>query len=138
MINEKDYNSKSMLYRFRSDSEYNFNALLNNEMFAATPNFLNDPLDCPITYDLDKLYKKLLKRKAFINKYAKEIFPSSKDKIRPSNFENFELYEAYRDSIFEEERSKLLDVNNSSIVKDFIKFLANDIIFKVRECFGIV
>lgn len=34
MINENDYSSDSMLYRFRSDSEYNYDALLKNEMFG--------------------------------------------------------------------------------------------------------
>ena len=58
MIDENEFSSESILYRFRGDSEYNFDALLKNEMYAATPNILNDPLDCPITYNLDE-FKKL-------------------------------------------------------------------------------
>ena len=100
MIDEKDFSHDSMLYRFRGDSEYNFDAMLKNEMYAATPNILNDPLDCPITYNLDKLYKKLLKREAFVQKYAELIFPCSLEKRDPSSFESYEAYHDYYNFIF--------------------------------------
>lgn len=138
MIDKKEFSFDSMLYRFRSDSEYNFDALLKNEMFAATPNILNDPLDCPITYNPDKLYKKLLRRKNFAKKYAKLIFPSSLEKREPSSFESYKEYQSYYDSIYQEARTKLFDCKYASVVKGYICALATKIIYKVRECFGIV
>ena len=120
MIDEKEFSHNSLLYRFRSDSEYNFDALLKNEMYAASPNILNDPLDCPITYDLDKLYNKLLKRKAFVQKHAESIFPSSLKKRDPSSFESYESYHDYYNSIFQEACSKLFDGKHISDVKEYI------------------
>lgn len=138
MINENEFNYSDMLYRFRSDSEYNFEALLKNEMFAATPNILNDPLDCPITYDLNKLYKKLLRRNSFVEKHAVLIFPPSEEKKNPSDFKDYESYHNYYQTIYQEACSKLFDIKYASVVKDYIRTLAKSIVFDVRECFGIV
>lgn len=138
MIDEKEFSHNSMLYRFRSESEYNFDALLKNEMFASTPNILNDPLDCPITYDLDKLYNKLLKRKAFVQKHVELIFPSSLKKRDPSSFESYEAYYDYYNSICQETFSKLFDGKHASDVKEYIRDLAKKVIYQVKECFGII
>ena len=138
MLNKKDFSADTFLYRYRSASEYNFDALLHNEIYASTPNILNDPLDSPITYNLDKLYKKLIKRESFTGKYANQIFPTSCKKIDPSDFNTYEEYENYHQSIFIDAYEKTIDPNYATIVKSFINQLATEILYLVRECFGVV
>ena len=138
MLKKEDYTADSFLYRYRSASEYNFDALLYNEMYAATPNVLNDPLDCPITYNLDVLYKKLIKREAFIGKYAEKIFPANYEKKDPAEFATYEDYYNYHHSIFINAYNKAINPKNAAVVKSFINRLATRILYSVRECFGIV
>ena len=135
MIDEKNYSYDSMLYRFRSDSEYNFDALLKNEMYASTPNILNDPLDCPITFNLDVLCMKLLKRSSFIRNHEKSILSFALEKRNLFNLEGDKIYNDYFN--FQENNTKL-DYKYALIIKDYILSLAKRIIYEVRECFGIV
>ena len=96
------------IYRYRSSSEYNFDALLKNEMFAATPNILNDPLDCCITYDLNVLYNRLVNLKSFNAYYCQ----NSKKDI-----------------------NELEKINDA---KKIIDNLAKKIIYDIRESFGVI
>ena len=138
MINIKDYQKSTLVYRFRSSVDYNLDAFLKNEMYGVTPNILNDPLDCPITYNLEILYKRLIKRKAFAQLYFNKVFIKSVKKKGFDSFETYESYEKYQNSIFEECMLKLLDPLNASIIKEFIRSLSKTILFEVRECFAIV
>lgn len=138
MLKKEDFTADSFLYRYRSASEYNFDALLHNVMYASTPNILNDPLDSPITYDLDKLYKRLIKRESFVGKYAEQIFPASYEKKDPSSFNSYKEYEDYYQSISVDSYKKTINSKNAVIVKAFINQLAIDVLYAVRECFGIV
>ncbi|MCR4661962.1 MAG: DUF2971 domain-containing protein [Clostridia bacterium] len=125
------------IYRFRSNNSYNYEALIKNELYASTPNILNDPLDCCLNYDLDVLYKKLIKRKSFISFYAIDFFASD-DGIKANDFDTYEEYENYASQKNINVVTRLLDPNNKEIVKEKINRLAKKALFEIRECFCVV
>ena len=52
-------NEKS-LYRYRTINKYSIKALMNDEIYATTPNNFNDPYDVIFLYDIDELVKLIL------------------------------------------------------------------------------
>ena len=125
------------IYRFRSPTDYNFKALLENKIFASTPNVLNDPLDCGITYNLHSLYKRLIKKKRFLDYFAYKLFKPDNEK-QYDDFDDPNEYFEYSKMVIEECFIKMLDLNNRNAVEKAIDELSKSIIFELRDCFGIV
>lgn len=130
-------NFPELIYRYRSDVDYNYQSLLHNYLYAATPNALNDPLDCCITYNLDFIYKKLVKLEKFINNYALEIFPTKETK-KVDEFSSCEEYETFYNQTHLDAIKKLSDISNKEIVKNFINKKALYLISLIRNCFGVI
>lgn len=133
MLNDRqiDDTQAKNIYRFRSSTDYNYQALLEKKIYASTPNILNDPLDCGITYSLDVLFDRLKTKKRFI------------DYLLSSSFE-WDFKELLSDEIRREEgmedylRSAPEDVRAPYILKKTIDVIAKTIIHDLRDCFGVV
>lgn len=125
------------IYRFRNPTDYNFKALLEEKIYASTPNALNDPLDCGITYNLDVLYEKLISKKRFIDYFAYQLFKPENAK-KYEDFENIKSYTEYSNSVSTDCEEAMTDSKNKSIVKNAINDLTKEIIFELRDCFGVV
>lgn len=48
-------NIPSRIFRYRKCNEASLNALLENKLFFSTPNMFNDPYDCLVYFDLNKI-----------------------------------------------------------------------------------
>ena len=139
MLNNKQLSEikTDKIFRFRSPTNYNFESLLEDKIFASTPNALNDPIDCGITYNLDSLYKRLIAKKRFLEYFAFELFKPEKTN-KYDNFDNTDDYLEYEQSLTEKCFSEMTNLKNRHIVKSAINKLAKQIIFELRDCFGVV
>ena len=122
-------NNHKLIYRFRQLTPYNLDSLITNRIYASSPVFLNDPLDCALSYDILKLYK-MLKDRCKFRSEASSIFMDR----------NFDSFKSYND--YSEYCKNCFDYvgveKNATIVMEYIERRMKSIITNIRNFFGII
>lgn len=86
------------LFRFRSINKNSISALMNDFVFASTPDQFNDPYDVLFSYDPGKLYSLIVEDQTLFS-IVSEIFCDEFKKEKPS-FTIEEAQEVVRDKLF--------------------------------------
>ena len=89
---------KNTLFRFRSINKNSVSALMNDFVFASTPDQFNDPYDTLFSYDPGKLYSLIVENQTLFS-IVSEIFYDEFKKEKPS-FTIKEAQEVVRDKLF--------------------------------------
>lgn len=69
------------LFRYRTINSYSINALMNDEVYASTPNNFNDPYDVVFVYDTDEIIKLILEN----NETLRDIYDDFAEYYKKKN-----------------------------------------------------
>ena len=81
--------SEKSLYRYRTINKYSIKALMNDEIYATTPNNFNDPYDVIFLYDIDELVKLILLDEELLRNIYLEL---DHEDLFTFSFESFYFY----------------------------------------------
>lgn len=89
--------STKSLYRYRTINKYSIKALMNDEIYATTPNNFNDPYDVIFLYDTEELVKLILSDEELLRNIYSEL---DHEDLYTFSFESFYFYIKSTPSIF--------------------------------------
>lgn len=127
--------NEKFLCRYRPNTQYAIESVLNKQIFAVNPNYLNDYVDCSINFDLNKLLKLLMNgvrcrefiiSRAFTNNFNHEDFKTELE------------YKETKEKFAINCESKQIKPVNKIMLEKTVDKCVTEIIKSFRDYFGIV